>query len=544
MCGYTIITYTECTHDMLSTTPQHTRLCAYALMVELVQGIDTAPPPCVLCSSTTTQISASQKLFDYCPDCRPIVDAEDPERTQRGELDDVLQTHAHIKEDDVGVYDEAETSQLFDLRVYIDLKMKAGMALAETLETHILTNPSALSRIPSPTLRALLSFPGRQKYENLYLSAFRTCADMLPVLEMYVQRKVSHQLFMDTFKWVHDKALRTNAVLDTFHIVVQAVVEGGGYEARLDFFGDVLVRAVEGGWGEGEVEDGEGDVHPLAEEEEARVDVPVKTVVKTGPKKLSRKEAGTLNLRGLNYDSKSLEGLLEHEPAEEIKLDILYIPEGVNGMGVDVEDEQGNKLVWDGEGNSRLICASESDDTTLGSTINSASPDTEPPAAKPESTATIEVPKPKKVAEGFCFSYSDTDSTDEADNNGPVRLRRDDVVEPSPISIAAGPMNPQSPASTPSPPPSLSSSSSSPRKRKSSSDKEEDSDDDHFDPPVQPKRRKPSPLPRSASMVRRVPQPVSSGESVESTSSSSSASSSSSVKRNWRHLHRLKQAQK
>ena len=94
--------------------PEHTRLCAHTLLVELVQDIDSAPPPCITTNDSDTIIAAEHQLFDHCPVCRSEVDASEPRRAQRGDLEHVMQVHAHVKEDDMGYYDENETNQLSD----------------------------------------------------------------------------------------------------------------------------------------------------------------------------------------------------------------------------------------------------------------------------------------------------------------------------------------------------------------------------------------------------------------------------------------------
>jgi len=77
-----------------------------------------------------------------------------------------------MKEDDVGCYDEDETSQLSDVRVHVEKKIKAGMAVAETLETFLTATPEALTCIPNNAFRTLPSQSGLGKYDTLYLDAF------------------------------------------------------------------------------------------------------------------------------------------------------------------------------------------------------------------------------------------------------------------------------------------------------------------------------------------------------------------------------------
>lgn len=199
MCGFTCIKYSECGHEILSTTPEHTCLCPYAIMVEPIQGVDHAPPPCVPTNDTDTLIAANHRLFDYCPLCRPGVDAEEPERIRRGDLEDILQPHAHQNEEEEGDYDEEEMTQLSNLRVYVEKKLKIGIEFAEELEVFLQANPEVLTHVTNNAFRYVLSQQGPEKYNGMLLDALRQCRDMLPILEMYVLRKVSNKLFVETF---------------------------------------------------------------------------------------------------------------------------------------------------------------------------------------------------------------------------------------------------------------------------------------------------------------------------------------------------------
>jgi len=190
MCGFTILKYSDCGHQVLSTMPEHTCLCAYA---------DFTPSPCIPTNDSDTIVAAGHKLFDHCPVFRSEVDASEPRRAQRRDFDDILQAHVHVKEDETGCYVEYETSQLSGLRVYIEEKIQAGMAVAETLETFLTITPEALTRISNNAFRTLLLQPGVEKYNGLYLDAFRKCGDMVPILEMYVRQKVSNKVFVETF---------------------------------------------------------------------------------------------------------------------------------------------------------------------------------------------------------------------------------------------------------------------------------------------------------------------------------------------------------
>lgn len=112
-----------------------------------------------------------------------------------------------------------------------------------------------------------------------------------------------------------------------------------------------------------------------------------------------------------NVDAEGLQGLLNDEPAKTIEVDIVYIPDGVNKIGVDVEDEQGNKFVWDSYGKSHVIPATTDAVTELASTEKSVSP-----GAK-TSTLAIEAPQQRpKLLEGFGFEYPDTEFVNEESN--------------------------------------------------------------------------------------------------------------------------------
>lgn len=72
---------------------------------------------------------------------------------------------------------------------------------------------------------------------------------------MYVQQKVSNQVFVETFTWVHDQAPKVNAILLNFQIIVDSLMKFEAStpdehfnvsEARLEYFVDVLLRLVTG----------------------------------------------------------------------------------------------------------------------------------------------------------------------------------------------------------------------------------------------------------------------------------------------------------
>lgn len=313
---------------------------------------------------------------------------------------------------------------------------------------------------------------------------------------------------------MHDQALRANTLLVNFQIVMELLMNfdtsrpgdcWNGSEARLNFFVDVLLRLVTKAGlhiaPEGHClyeEDGEvpGDEHPKAEEEDVVKETEVDDLETPSEKRPSRKQAGTLNVHGLRFESEGLAGLLHDEPAKAIEMDITYIPDGVNGMGVDVEDEQGNKLIWDGNGKSHLVCAPTTDSTTTASTNQDESPNAKTPVNESESTLAIEAPPGPTVASaGFGFEYSDTEDGDENDYPNHVSEEEDGYDDSPLLSVAGGPMCPQPPTSAPSPLSVPQSPPSSLRKRKTLSPPSlsEEQEEYVIVPQVQRKRRKSSP---------------------------------------------------
>lgn len=124
---------------------------------------------------------------------------------------------------------------------------------------------------------------------------------------------------------------------------------------------------------------------------------------------------GTLNVHALKFDPESLKGLLGDEPAADIEGEIVGVPEGENGMGVDVEDEQENKLVWDEDEKSGLILAGKKFEAAdvAGASVKEGAAKREQKQEQPTEKAS---PKPKKTParpkDGFGFSYSDSEDED------------------------------------------------------------------------------------------------------------------------------------
>ena len=117
--------------------------------------------------------------------------------------------------------------------------------------------------------------------------------------------------------------------------------------------------------------------------------------------KPSRKERGILNIHHLALDPESLKGLLDDEPSREIEAVHVAFPEGENAVGIDVEDEQGNKLVWkDGKPHIVLAVIEAEDKTAVKETNEEpAKPSDELQAAPTKTTY--------QPAGGFGFDYSD-----------------------------------------------------------------------------------------------------------------------------------------
>jgi hypothetical protein len=181
MCGFTLITYTQCGHQSLSTSPENTRLCDAANLVGLTQGLDCASAICNLSNDAETLLAANNTIFDYCDNCR--VQARALQDIERGKLEDVLQSQAHVQEDDLGFYDAVKIKQTKDLRTFVQNQVYHGLSLSNTLEAFIAEKPQGLAYITNFHLCTLLSRDGAEKYNELFLNAFREASELVLILE-------------------------------------------------------------------------------------------------------------------------------------------------------------------------------------------------------------------------------------------------------------------------------------------------------------------------------------------------------------------------
>jgi len=389
---------------MLSTKPEHTSLCFNVKEIHLVQGVDCAPAKCVPTDDTETPIAAENTIFDYCDDCR--AEARAAKRIERGEMDDIVQAHAHAKEEDQGSYDEDETELLQDLATYLDTKHAVGLEIVQQLKA-LPSNPLALSHITDPELRALLCAPDVERH----FATFEYCSELFPVMGSYIQQRAPNKLFVETFVYMRDKAKKATSLLECFQIVIQCLLSYepsrpeehfNGSEARLEFFGDMLKCMIT---------DRDLDVPPIAfhlqensfvvpeatiQQLEEDQDVPqacTKDEKKNSEMKPSRKERGILNIHHLAFDPESLKGLLDDEPSRNFEAAHIAFPEDENAVGIDVEDEQGNKLVWkDGKPHIVLAVIETEDKNAVNET---------------DELRTAPTKTPNQPTGGFGFDYSD-----------------------------------------------------------------------------------------------------------------------------------------
>ncbi|KAI4619019.1 hypothetical protein J4E83_005971 [Alternaria metachromatica] len=329
-------------------------------------------------------------------------------------MDDIVQAHAHAKEEDQGSYDEDETDQLKDLATYLDVKHAAGLETIQQLKT-LSSIRTILALITDPELRALLCAPDVEKH----FATFKYCSELFPVMGSYIQQRAPNKLFVETFLFLQDKAKKATALLECFQIVIECLLNYepsrpeehfNGSEARLEFFGNMLKCMVTGRdlevppiafhFHENSFAVPEATIQQLEEEQ----DVPRACAQKQEKNlvmKPSRKERGILNIHNLAFDPESLKGLLDDEPSREIEAVHVAFPEDENDVSIDVEDEQGNKLLWS-DGKSHIILAVvEAEDKYAEKDTN------EQPTKITDELQTAPTKTPNKPTGGFGFDYSD-----------------------------------------------------------------------------------------------------------------------------------------
>ncbi|CAO2652039.1 Nn.00g003220.m01.CDS01 [Neocucurbitaria sp. VM-36] len=354
MCGFSQLSYTECGHEFVSTTAQHTQLCDYAKMFHLMQGIDCAPAACVPTSNTETLIVAKHDIFGYCEDCRAIVEV------RRGEDEHIRQIHAHVKPETVGEYDQQDMDELKDLNKYIEETMMTGMQIAESFECFLVTELGSLQYLADPELRILLSKPDQDKYNELYLTALIECRTWLPVLEAHIQQRAPRKLFADTMLFVFHKAEKVSQIIYQFRDLAMCLYDYessseqqkfNGSEAQLELFEKILLR----------LRTGTPDSPPagfyLYDEKfqisfNTRLTFQIRNALRQtyinkpiprAGQMCSRSEQGVMNKKGLTVEV--FEGLLPDEPAIDIQIEHIPITDERN---VEVLDEE-NDTNYDGE---------------------------------------------------------------------------------------------------------------------------------------------------------------------------------------------------
>ncbi|KAH6882121.1 hypothetical protein BKA58DRAFT_446550 [Alternaria rosae] len=355
----------------------------------------------------------------------------------------------------------------------------------------------------------------------------------------YIQQRAPKKLFVETFLYLSERAKEATAMLECFQIVLDCLLNYepsrheehfNGSEARLEFFGNTLQCMITGR---------DLDVLPIAfrfhknsfevpeatlQQLEAVQDVPQarnEEQEKSSERKPSQKARGMLNIYHLAFHPESMKGLLDDEPSRNFEAIHLAFPEDENAMGIDVEDEQDNKLVWrDGKSHTTLAVVEAKDQDAVNDTVERST----------KSTAELQTEMTKTSHQptgGFGFDYSDDEDDTlvhtEVDETKAIADKSHIISSdlspylciPSspPISAAEDRLQCNPPiSSSPSSPslptlphnhreaktskPNSGSSSPSSRKRKAlssdthedtksvSSDEEEDEEKNHSDPPV------------------------------------------------------------
>ena len=270
-------------------------------------------------------------IFDHCDDCR--AEARAQKQTEHGELDNILQVHAHAEGEDIGFYNEAEINQTHDLCKFVQQKLFHGMSLADDLDSFLSANSHALAYIMNHRLRTLLSREGAEKYNEKYLNAFRQCAEMVPVMEVYIRQRVPNELFVKTFTFLHDKAKTAENLLLHFEVIVDSLLRYkpsrptehfNSSEARLEYFAETFRRLITGAGPDAppcdfymykpDAEITETTLSEVRIKEvlhQALTDAPTEGAIQ----KYSRRDTGKLNIHSLKFNPKDLLGVLEDDLA-------------------------------------------------------------------------------------------------------------------------------------------------------------------------------------------------------------------------------------
>jgi hypothetical protein len=421
MCGFTLVLHKECGHHYISTTPEHTRLCGWATDRHLQQGVDSAPPPCSFTEEIdTTLIVGTHELFNHCDNCRNEV-----EIVPRGEDEGVLQKHAHVKEDAIGVYDEAEDEELKSLRDYIVEREKRGIELQKEFDAYVDTQPGGLSHLQLSVFFSQLQPAG---YQGLYLNKLQACISWFPVLEQLKAQRAPNKLFADTLLWVFSQAERVSLILDRLGDVLDCLrqfepskrkerteqssgetdIDFNGSEAQLDYMVYFLILQHSGS---GEELPNPNFAHFFSPEIRPsfntlltfRIREAVNRFRNNKPiprsvQKHKRYEAGKMNIHNLAFELHK--GLLEEEPASKLEAEHIKIPNVDHTKRIDVEDEHGNRLVWNVDGTtSKLIFTGSA-----------------PEPCQPTKQVVDQLQDQSRTQTGgYGFAYSDGDSEPEDD---------------------------------------------------------------------------------------------------------------------------------
>jgi hypothetical protein len=353
MCHFTTITYSECGHTQLSTTPEHTLLCYFATDRHLVQGTDHAPAPCVPTDDLELPVIAQNTIIGHCDDCR--VTFLEEQDLHRGGLQGVIQLHAHpdVK---YGDYDEMEAREMEELKDHIKERNAQAHVVEDEFETLRALKPDVLVYIKNDSLRAHFAQDGPEKYNDLYRKGFSECEDMLKALQTFVDQNVDYDIFVQTYTWIVEKTKRAFAVLETFQIITNCLLKYNpsrldnplcGHGARLDLAVDVMVRILQRKGHDTPPDDREFykpdfelPAETITQIEETEAAFQARLVRPMSPSQQSnfRRARGdmrknALNKNGPSIDSKTLGSLLDGEKANEIDYEHISFPDAYHPSG-------------------------------------------------------------------------------------------------------------------------------------------------------------------------------------------------------------------